>query len=498
MRAGAPPMVILAATLCVATPAQGSPIVANSVTVCPASAHPTPPTFADEACRTVPFWRADPQGRQIWIKATVSVARDRIDASVPLGVFVSAKAATEVFLNGVRLGRNGRPAATQGDEIPGRMDAVFAVPRSGLRPGDNDIVVRMSSHYGFLRFGFPVHYIAIDDYADPVHLLLSRYWPSLIPFGALIAGFLTFAAAAVAGGWQRQAILSGLICVLAAGQLFVEVYRGLVPYTYPVHEWRMLLIVALSLGFGLSLAAQVVWTYIQQRPIAAWAIIAVTALLTVWINNGYDSKAAAGVMVPTVGSIVVAMWAAARRKSQAWSYLAALTLFAGSIVVFTDLFLDTLFFYEVAVLVLVLFAMQSTARERERTLLIQEQARSKQLAAALEQAAEPPPSASLRVAGAGTLDIVDAGTIMYCKAADDYVELHLRDGRHLLHHGTLTRIEDDLPATFLRVHRSYLVNTQFVRTLRRATSGVGTLVLMDETEVPVSRRIMPKVRNALS
>ena len=64
--------------------------------------------------------------------------------------------------------------------------------------------------------------------------------------------------------------------------------------------------------------------------------------------------------------------------------------------------------------------------------------------------------------------------------------------------GTLAGLEEDLPETFLRVHRSHIVNTAFVSALEREPSGIGRLTLTNATDVPVSRRIMPKVRTALA
>ncbi len=90
---------------------------------------------------------------------------------------------------------------------------------------------------------------------------------------------------------------------------------------------------------------------------------------------------------------------------------------------------------------------------------------------------------------------------MFCKAAGDYVELNLKDHQQRLFTGSLKELEATLPNTFLRVHRSYLVNVAFIRSLNTKSSkqaensGAGFLQLHDENEVPVSRRIMPTVRN---
>ena len=594
----------------------GEPTLAYWADVCEAQGEVSPPDFT--ACERKPYWRADPQGQQIWVRVIVGLPEVYLRPDRPLGVFVSAKAASEVFLNGVRLGSNGAPAGTPSLEQPGKMDAVFFAPRSSLRVGANEIAIRMSSFRGFIRFGYPIHFIGIDDYTHPTHSLLARTWRSLIPFGALVAGLLTFSAASIAGGWRRESVLLGLLCLSAAGLLFTELYRSLVPYLYPTHDWRMLLVTAWSFVFGLCLAAQVIWTFLtgskpEARSGRSWVgrlcrtgpqgrkpearsphrgrswvgrlcrtgpqgrkpearsphrgrswvgrlcrtgpqgrkpearsphrgrswvgrlcrtgpqgrkpearsphrgrswvgrlrrtgpqgwtllgVVAATTLAAMLLVEGYDIKAAMAVLLPATVSTALAGWARWQGRSHSTAYAVTLGLFVLSCLTWFETFMDTVFFFEVAALVLVLIFVQSTARERERAALAEEQARAKQLAAALEQHGTQRETEALRVPTAGRVDVIDPQDIMFCKGAGDYVELHLRDGRQVLHHCALARLEDELPASFLRVHRSYLVNTRFVRSLRREPSGVGALTLVDGDEVPVSRRIMPKVRSALA
>jgi DNA-binding LytR/AlgR family response regulator len=59
-------------------------------------------------------------------------------------------------------------------------------------------------------------------------------------------------------------------------------------------------------------------------------------------------------------------------------------------------------------------------------------------------------------------------------------------------------LEKTLPATFLRVHRSGLINVMFVKSLERVQPCTGTLRLIEGTDIPVSRRIMPKIRPSLT
>ncbi len=82
--------------------------------------------------------------------------------------------------------------------------------------------------------------------------------------------------------------------------------------------------------------------------------------------------------------------------------------------------------------------------------------------------------------------------ITFIRGADDYSELHLRDGNVHLHEKTLTSLESMLPACFARVHRSYIANFDHVRGVRSAA-----LVLNDDSIVRVGRVYRDNVRERL-
>ncbi len=117
---------------------------------------------------------------------------------------------------------------------------------------------------------------------------------------------------------------------------------------------------------------------------------------------------------------------------------------------------------------------------------------------ALAQLGEHSEPDYIDVKEAGKLERIATVDIMYCSGADGYCELTLANGRTLLHNASLNEMEDALPATFLRIHRSHIVNIRFIQSLVRDASGTGTLQLQDSIALPVSRRIMPKVRQALT
>lgn len=82
-------------------------------------------------------------------------------------------------------------------------------------------------------------------------------------------------------------------------------------------------------------------------------------------------------------------------------------------------------------------------------------------------------------------EIVKPDQIIYCSAEDNFTKFHLNDGSKLLICRTLKYYEDVLSGgTFVRIHRSHMINTDFVS---RYTKGKGGYVTMsDETELEVA------------
>lgn len=71
---------------------------------------------------------------------------------------------------------------------------------------------------------------------------------------------------------------------------------------------------------------------------------------------------------------------------------------------------------------------------------------------------------------------------------------HVEDTRHLLHL-SLTRLADRLePSRFVRIHRTHIVNLDFVKAFRQDGKGRMTAELLDGTTLPVSRAKAALVR----
>lgn len=94
--------------------------------------------------------------------------------------------------------------------------------------------------------------------------------------------------------------------------------------------------------------------------------------------------------------------------------------------------------------------------------------------------------------------VVPVSTIDWIGADNDYVVVHSQGKTHLLR-GTLGAIEQDLdPQSFVRAHRSILVNIDQIAELRRDRDGSAALVLRDGTRLPVGRRRYDDIRDRLA
>lgn len=473
-------------------------IVANTIEVCPAEAEVlVAPAAGSPGCHMTSLYKIDPQGRLIWIRAHLTLPEDFLASPGPWGVFVYAKASSTVFLNGQRIGQNGIPAAAPVDEIPGRMDFVTEAPRRLLHPGDNELVLLISSQNGFVPLATPLHVLALGPYAPSTAIWMDHYWPSLIPLGLLIAGVFYFQVVGTTSNARTTSFLLAATSLFAAVQLLAEVSRGLIAYAYPVHDIRLMVILLSSMGFGLSLSAHVIWTFADRRKTHLLAGVAIVTCLSLVPVNNLDSRAAVAIYVPMWACAAISAWWAYRRAPHALSYALALSASAALATFAPSQFLDTYFFYLVAALVLFLFVQQATAASRARRIAAVAEERSRQLELVLEQLRQRNAPKQLTIVSVGKIDRISVDRIECCNGADDYTELVLTDGSKILHNGSLAELERDLPATFLRVHRSHIVNTAFVVQLDRDVSGTGRLLLSSGIAVPVSRRTMPKVRDAL-
>ncbi|WP_189637796.1 LytTR family transcriptional regulator DNA-binding domain-containing protein [Thalassotalea sp. HSM 43] len=460
------------------------------------------PSFSEAECKTAHASQIDPQNKALWVKTTVNVAEDMLKDKQPHSVYLSGKAASKVYFNGHYIGSNGSPNAIPNLEQVGKIDAMFYVPAKLIKPNSNEIIIEMSSHHGFLSLNSPLNFIGFGIYSAPTYFIQRNLGVSIVPLGALLLGAIYFLVASFNPRKRANSLLFLLMTSFASLQLFAEISRALYSYPYPFQDVRLLLIVSLSFLFGMCLLSFVVLKLKKSKPY--WWILTggFLTLLIVWLIPGFDPKTALAIFVPSVISATLLTMQAIRTKSKEWALYALLfVLFSFTIVLTLTTFHDALFYYIISAVLIVLFILQARKLNQEQKDKEAEQALVAKLQFKLEQNQQKTEPSSIKINSAGKIEIITSDHIVFCKAAGDYVEMNLKNHQQRLFTGSLKELESTLPNTFLRVHRSYLVNVEFIHSLtttslkQAKTSAAGFLQLHDAMEVPVSRRIMPTVRN---
>lgn len=81
--------------------------------------------------------------------------------------------------------------------------------------------------------------------------------------------------------------------------------------------------------------------------------------------------------------------------------------------------------------------------------------------------------------------------IIYLESLSDYVKIHTTE-QSLTTRETISSFEESLPETFIRIHRSYIVNQDYVHKFNT------TSVTVNESELPISRTYKSQALSTLS
>lgn len=81
------------------------------------------------------------------------------------------------------------------------------------------------------------------------------------------------------------------------------------------------------------------------------------------------------------------------------------------------------------------------------------------------------------------LEVIAKSKIIRCESDSNYTNLFTIDGKRFNVAKTLKEVEKNLPAIFIRIHRSYLVNVNMIKSIDKKN---GTLQLIDNTIYPIA------------
>ncbi|HEX8334820.1 MAG TPA: LytTR family transcriptional regulator DNA-binding domain-containing protein [Segetibacter sp.] len=92
--------------------------------------------------------------------------------------------------------------------------------------------------------------------------------------------------------------------------------------------------------------------------------------------------------------------------------------------------------------------------------------------------------------------IVHLEEVSYIESAGNYAMFYTKE-RKYLHKETLQTLEESLPSTFIRVHKSVIVNTAYIKELHSLMNGDYIIKLKDGKEIKLSRNYRSRLSHLL-
>ena len=124
---------------------------------------------------------------------------------------------------------------------------------------------------------------------------------------------------------------------------------------------------------------------------------------------------------------------------------------------------------------------------------------NERIAALLQTLASPPKTLKrIAVRSAGKTRFVDLEDVLWIQAAENYVELHTANSRHLVHATMQSLLERLDPEVFVRVHRSAIVNVLHIKQIETVTPGDYALTLDNGFCIQSSRTYSDIIRKWVS
>lgn len=458
--------------------------------------------FSGPLCRDIVLSDYVMASPVVWIKIPLDMLEVSSVQHLPMGLFISGNMSLNAFINNQPIGSKGHPASDESHELAGPFDWVGYIEPDILTSHENTLTLYVSSHANLLGGLGNFNRIYVGSFGNTTDAYNKHYAPSLIPLGAMLIALSYMLSQRVGRSNSSVSLILAILVCVAILQLIIEVSRGVYAYQYWLHLPRLYLITFCSFVFGQCLLLYSIRHPLQRHTKLIMAVSIVTTLFAQSLTNNYDLQAVLAFQVPTAIGVLVMLWIKLRPSMTSSIQHINFILMLFTLCVLVTLltpneFLDSYVYYFIAILILALTHLESDKKHQLENMLRDTKQQANRLELALSIASKNGDEDTIKVKSAGQVNVILVNNIFFCKAAGDYVELVCCD-KTLLYSGSLQQLQDELPASFLKVHRSYLVNAKYIVGIKRKASGNGELQLSNEAKVPVSRALFAEIRQAVS
>lgn len=423
-----------------------------------------------------------------WLRAvfTLPVANATTD-STPLGLYLSGTFSARVLWNDQEVGQKGVPSLSPAEETPGPVDAIIHLPASVLSPGNNVALIELSSHFRQRSLNTILHGsdalpgLRLASYSAETRRPISYYAAPLLTLALLLVAVFAIASTPVHARKLALTLVLSLVVASAA-----EIFRAFYAYPYSWHMLRLGL-----LACGLMVFACTLPFYVAKRthivpPAIALPTTLVTGIATTLLIGPPQDIVHVVLWLTVPVSAVLTIRSIHNGIKGNSLLLCALIGLMLSLLLNKDLFFDQYLYVAVLpLLAAVCRPRQAQTHERE----VRPEAKSDITPAQPER---------LIVNTAGRNRVLAVNEIVSIQGAGNYSEIKLASSESVLDDRPLKEWLTLLPASFIRAHRSHLVNLTEVKELRSLGGGKYELLLNHDQRCPLSRTHVKAVRQRLS
>ena len=227
---------------------------------------------------------------EVRYRRTIDLRKIERTPGHPLAVYFAGLGSHEAYWDGVRIGGSGVVGRTAAEEVPGLVEAHYAIPEQLAAPGPHTLELHASAfHRGFT----PVHGYWQFGVVDYDHIVTGRTRTGRLALialsGIVLTAVFAFAMFFVSRR-DRSFLLLGTLCLASAALLMAEAWRSLFGYTYDWHLVRLRCIVALSWLVGVQLVALAVTRFPLRHGRAVLGAVAAIAALIPLFPKAWDPK----------------------------------------------------------------------------------------------------------------------------------------------------------------------------------------------------------------
>ncbi|HYC88269.1 MAG TPA: histidine kinase [Thermoanaerobaculia bacterium] len=282
---------------------------------------------------------------EVRYRRTIDLRKIERTPGHPLAVYFAGLGSHEAYWDGVRIGGSGVVGRTAAEEVPGLVEAHYAIPEQLAAPGPHTLELHASAfHRGFT----PVHGYWQFGVVDYDHIVTGRTRTGRLALialsGIVLTAVFAFAMFFVSRR-DRSFLLLGTLCLASAALLMAEAWRSLFGYTYDWHLVRLRCIVALSWLVGVQLVALAVTRFPLRHGRAVLGAVAAIAALIPLFPKAWDPKSL--YIFIFCGSVATLWTAWAVRRRMHGSQLALAGYLVATLAVFYEpgLFLDFVVYF---------------------------------------------------------------------------------------------------------------------------------------------------------